>query len=245
MISDPPAVVKKNFLYPPPEFYIMVTVQYCPINDRIRPVSLTAARLPAALLRRDADGDGRAAAGMRKTGGEMGKYLIVVDMQNDFIDGALGSKEAEGILPGVVEKVWGFDGKVIFTYDTHDENYLNTREGRNLPVPHCLEGTSGWRLPDELEKLRFTIGGMAFTKTSFSSKALAEYIELENRREPVELIELAGLCTDICVVSNALLLKTFLPEVEIAVDSACCAGSTPARHCAALETMRACQITVL
>jgi nicotinamidase-related amidase len=175
----------------------------------------------------------------------MGNYLIVVDMQNDFVDGALGSAEAVAIVPAVVEKIWGFDGVVLFTYDTHGADYLKTREGRKLPVPHCVEGTPGWFLHGELEDIRFKVGGKAFTKTTFGSRELAAYLALENEKQPIERIELVGLCTDICVISNALLLKAFLPEAEIAVDASCCAGVTPESHACALEAMRACHIEIL
>jgi nicotinamidase-related amidase len=175
----------------------------------------------------------------------MGNYLIVIDMQKDFVDGALGSKEAAAIVPAVVEKIWGFDGAVLFTYDTHGADYLRTREGRKLPVPHCVEGTEGWRLHGELEDLRFKIGGKAFTKTTFGSRELAAYLTLENEKKPIERVELVGLCTDVCVIANALLLQAFLPETEIAVDAACCAGATPESHARAIEAMRACQIEIL
>ena len=155
-------------------------------------------------------------------------------MQKDFVDGALGSKEAAAIVPAVVEKICGFDGEVLFTYDTHGADYLRTREGRKLPVPHCIEGTEGWRLYGELEDLRFKIGGKAFTKTTFGSRELAAYLMLENEKKPIERVELVGLCTDICVIANALLLQAFLPETEIAVDAACCAGVTPERHARAI-----------
>jgi nicotinamidase-related amidase len=173
------------------------------------------------------------------------KYLIVVDMQNDFISGPLGTPEAAAVLPKVVEKIWEFDGTVLFTYDTHGETYADTLEGKNLPVCHCVEGTEGWRLPKELEDLRFTIGGRAFTKPAFGSRELGEYLERENGKQPISYIELVGLCTDICVISNALLLKAFLPETEVAVDARCCAGVTPESHERALAAMEACQVTIL
>jgi nicotinamidase-related amidase len=174
----------------------------------------------------------------------MGNYLIAVDMQKDFVDGSLGSAEAVAIVPAVIEKIWAFDGDVIFTYDTHDENYLNTREGRMLPIEHCIEGTEGWRLYGELEDVRFKIGGKAFTKTTFGSRELAMYLSIQNEKDSIERIELIGLCTDICVISNALILKAFLPETEIIVDASCCAGVTPESHLRALEAMRACHIEI-
>jgi nicotinamidase-related amidase len=175
----------------------------------------------------------------------MGKYLIVIDMQNDFVDGALGSEAAAAIVPAVIEKIWEFDGDVLFTYDTHGEDYPRTREGRGLPVVHCIEGTKGWLLHGELEDVRFKVGGKAFTKTTFGSRALAEYLAIANEKQPVERVELVGLCTDICVISNALLLKAFLPEAEIAVDASCCAGATPEGHERAIAAMRVCQIEIL
>jgi nicotinamidase-related amidase len=174
----------------------------------------------------------------------MNNYLIVVDMQKDFIDGALGSDEAVKILPKVMEKIKDFKGSILFTYDTHDEDYLKTQEGRKLPVEHCIEGTVGWKLPRELEDLRFSAGGRAFAKPTFASKELGEYLELENRRKPVDSVELIGLCTDICVISNAILIKAFLPETEIIVDSACCAGVSPESHERALSAMESCHITI-
>jgi nicotinamidase-related amidase len=174
----------------------------------------------------------------------MSNYLIVVDMQNDFVDGALGSAEALAIVPAIVEKIWEFDGEVLFTYDTHGADYPNTQEGRKLPVAHCIEGTDGWRLHGKLEDIRFRIGGKAFTKPTFGSRELAAYLATENEKNPIERIELVGLCTDICVISNAMILKAFLPETEISADAGCCAGITPESHARALEAMRACQIEI-
>ena len=134
----------------------------------------------------------------------MQDILIVVDMQNDFISGALGTAEAQAIVPKVVEKVKGFTGRVIFTRDTHFENYLSTQEGRNLPVPHCIKGSDGWQI----------------------------------------CAELAPLCTDICVIANAMVIKAFLPEVTVKVDAACCAGVTPESHKTALDAMHPCQIVI-
>lgn len=188
----------------------------------------------------------------------MKKYLVVVDMQKDFVDGALGTKEAEAIVPAVLEKVKAFDGEVIFTKDTHFENYPETSEGKLLPVEHCIKGTEGWMLVDELEKFRSENGCRVYEKLTFGCKELAAdmYAELLKMRMNAEgtesdvaerniSIELIGLCTDICVVSNALLLKAFFPEAELKVDASCCAGVTPEKHEAALETMRSCQIMVV
>lgn len=171
----------------------------------------------------------------------MKKYLIVIDMQKDFVDGALGTKEAEAIVPAVLDKVNSFDGEVIFTKDTHFEDYLTTSEGAMLPVEHCIKGTEGWQLIPPLEKYCTANNCKVYEKLTFGSVELAQYMLAE---QTIESIELIGLCTDICVVSNALLLKAFLPEVTIKVDSACCAGVTPEKHAAALETMCSCQILV-
>ena len=172
------------------------------------------------------------------------KYLIVVDKQKDFVNKALGTKEAEIILPAVVEKVHNFDGEVIFTRDTHFEDYLSTSEGKLLPVEHCIKGTDGWQIVDELEEIRGVNDCVTYDKITFGCKELAQDMLRINEDEGIDSIELVGLCTDICVVSNALLLKAFLPEVEIKVDAACCAGVTPEKHTAALETMSSCQILV-
>lgn len=173
------------------------------------------------------------------------KYLIVVDMQKDFVNGALGTAEAEAILPRVVEKVYNFDGEVFFTRDTHFENYLSTSEGKMLPVEHCIKGTAGWELMEELEKYRVDNGCQTYDKLTFGSKELSQDLCKLYEEQGIESIEFIGLCTDICVVSNVLMTKAFLPEVEIKVDAACCAGVTPEKHVAALETMRSCQIVVI
>ena len=170
------------------------------------------------------------------------KYLIVVDMQNDFITGSLGTKEAEAILPKVVEKVKGFDGIIIFTRDTHQADYLSTQEGRNLPVEHCIEGTWGWELPEELAVL--SEGHIIFNKPTFGSTGLAAYLAEENAKEAIEEIELCGLCTDICVISNAFVIKANLTEVPVSVDASCCAGVTPESHINALAAMKMCQVKV-
>ena len=171
-------------------------------------------------------------------------YLIVVDMQNDFVSGSLGTPEAQAIVDDVVRKVEGFDGTVVFTLDTHGADYLATQEGRRLPVEHCIEGTWGWQLVDELERIRDQRGLATYRKGTFASVDLARDLARENEERPIDSIELVGLCTDICVVSNALAIKGFMPEVPIAVDAACCAGVTPEAHEAALRTMESCQVNV-
>ena len=171
----------------------------------------------------------------------MQDFLLVIDMQNDFIDGALGTKEAEAIVPKVEEKIRGFSGRVIFTRDTHNEEYMSSQEGRNLPVPHCIKGTDGWQIREELEKLRTE---PAVDKPTFGSQALGQLLLKLDKEEQIESITLVGLCTDICVISNALLAKVFLPEVPVIVDAACCAGVTPESHKTALSAMKMCQIRV-
>ncbi len=173
----------------------------------------------------------------------MRKLLVVIDMQKDFVDGALGSKEAVAIVPLVVDKIKNYDISDVFaTRDTHQENYMDTQEGKNLPVPHCIEDTEGWEIDKDVAKV--LEGATIINKPTFGSTILADEIMQIAAKEEIEL-ELIGLCTDICVVSNALLLKACMPEVKISVDSACCAGVTPEKHDAALETMRSCQINVI
>ena len=172
----------------------------------------------------------------------MKKLLIVVDMQNDFINGALGTKEAEQIVEAVKGKIRSYPAEnVIATMDTHGENYMNTQEGACLPVPHCIRGTDGWEIRPDIAAL--LTGAKIYEKPTFGSTQMAADLKVWSEKEELEL-EVVGLCTDICVVSNALLLKAFMPEVKISVDSSCCAGVTPEKHLAALETMRSCQIQV-
>lgn len=174
------------------------------------------------------------------------KLLLVIDMQNDFVDGALGTPEAVAIVPAVkarLEQAVKDGARVFFTRDTHTENYRNTQEGRKLPVPHCIEGTPGWQIIPAL--LPYTEGAPVFDKPSFGSVSLCQAIEKLAKESDIESITLIGLCTDICVISNAMLLKAFLPEVELYVEAACCAGVTPQSHQAALEAMKICQITIL
>lgn len=166
------------------------------------------------------------------------KYLIVVDMQNDFIDGSLGSELAKAIVRSVVEKVKNFDGIVIFTRDTHNEKYLRTQEGRKLPVLHCVKETHGWEICDELKPYVETV----VDKGSFGSMDLPEVIK--RGRSKVEEIELCGLCTDICVISNAMIIKAAFPETPVVVDAKCCAGVTQESHNTALKAMSAVQIEI-
>lgn len=167
------------------------------------------------------------------------KILIVVDMQNDFIDGALGTKEAVEIVPYVKSVIESFDGKVFFTRDTHFENYMKTQEGKNLPVPHCIKDTYGWQIRTELDLLRETD---AIDKITFASSDLVEVLKKE---KDIESVTFVGLCTDICVISNAMLVKAFYPEIPIIVDAKGCAGVTPQSHKNALSAMKVCQIKVV
>ncbi|MBE6672300.1 MAG: cysteine hydrolase [Ruminococcaceae bacterium] len=167
----------------------------------------------------------------------MKNILIVVDMQNDFIDGALGTAEAVSIVENVKRKIEGFDGEVWYTRDTHPNSYMETREGKHLPVPHCIEGTMGWQITTALSGLRCD---RIIDKPTFGSTELQKLLT----KESPEKITLVGLCTDICVISNAMLLKAALPEADIAVDAACCAGVTPESHARALDAMRMCQIEI-
>lgn len=170
------------------------------------------------------------------------KVLVVVDMQNDFIDGSLKSEQAQNIVANVVNKInarraEGYE--IILTKDMHDSGYLNTREGRNLPVPHCIKGTYGEKLNEAVSEA--TKDCKIFYKQSYGSRELIEYL---SQRQP-DIVEFIGLCTDICVITNVLGLKAFLPEAEIAVDPSCCAGASPEGHEAALTAMKSCNITIL
>jgi nicotinamidase-related amidase len=175
-------------------------------------------------------------------------YLIVVDMQNDFIDGALGTAEAVFIVPEVCGKIKSHlafgRGPVVFTRDTHGEDYLDTAEGRQLPIRHCVQGSVGWMLHPDIAVLSQGESSRIFDKPTFGSTEMALYLAARHAEQPIDSIEVVGLCTDICVIANAMLLKTFLPEAPIRVDSACCAGVTPERHENALAAMRACQIEI-
>lgn len=181
----------------------------------------------------------------------MTDLLIVVDMQRDFVSGALGSEQARAIVPAVAARIRQAKAEqtqVAFTLDTHEPDYLNTREGRFLPVPHCIRDTPGWALESDIAK-ECAQGMISFAKPTFGSAALCEYVRtLAEEKGTADgkgfCVELCGVCTDICVVSNALLLKASLPEADFIVNGALCAGVTPKKHEAALETMRSCQIEV-
>lgn len=167
------------------------------------------------------------------------KILVVVDMQKDFIDGALGTAEAVRIVPYVKDVIETFNGKVFFTRDTHFEDYMQTQEGKNLPVMHCIKGTPGWEIHPELDALRTT---EPIDKVTFGSSSLPEILRAEG---PVESITFLGLCTDICVISNVMITKAFFPEVPVIVDAKGCAGVTPESHKNALAAMKMCQVTVI
>ncbi len=174
----------------------------------------------------------------------MKKLLLVIDMQNDFISGSLGTKEAIAIVPRVMKKILEFDGDLLFTKDTHAQNYMATQEGKHLPVQHCVKGTDGWRLDPMIEKAFLETGGKIIEKNTFGAKQLPELLA-KDYPEGVASFELCGLCTDICVISNALLLKAYYPETPIFVDASCCAGVSPESHDNALKAMQMCQITIL
>ncbi len=166
----------------------------------------------------------------------MKKTLIVVDMQKDFVDGALGTKEAVAIVENVKKKIAAYQAEgaeIIFTRDTHQADYMNTNEGKHLPVEHCIEGTDGWQLWEGLE----VSGATIIDKPTFGYLNWADY--------KLEEVEMIGLCTDICVVSNALIIKAVFPEIKVTVDASCCAGVTPESHAAALTTMKMCQVEVI
>ena len=174
----------------------------------------------------------------------MSKYLVVVDMQNDFIDGALGTPEAQAIVPKVIDKIKNFKGAVVYTCDTHDEDYLETFEGQKLPVEHCIELTEGWQLQKDIQELQVASRSMIFNKETFGSTQLVGCLQGIHRVVPLEGIEIVGLCTDICVMANAVLLRTAMPDIPITVTASCCAGSTPEAHENALKAMKSLQIDV-
>ena len=180
----------------------------------------------------------------------MSKLLVVVDMQNDFVDGVLGTKEAQAIVGNVCEKIRSFEGDILVTLDTHEADYLHTQEGAYLPVEHCIKNTDGWRMQAAVQTALSEREGAGskvayFEKPTFGSTNLANYLAKRNTEETIEQITLIGVCTDICVVSNALILKAEFPEKDIYVDANCCAGVTPETHNAALTTMKMCQINII
>lgn len=175
----------------------------------------------------------------------MRKFLIVVDMQKDFVNGALGSKESMAIIDNVINKINKFDDEIIVTYDTHLNNYMNTREGKYLPIPHCIYYTEGWELDEKVENALIGKDIAKFEKNTFGSVELIDYFKNIIFDEKDVEVTLIGLCTDICVVSNAMLLKAYFPEMSIIVDASCCAGVTPESHEAALLTMKMCQIDII
>lgn len=169
----------------------------------------------------------------------MKKLLAVIDMQNDFVDGSLGTEEAQAIVPGVkalIEQYRDEGQEVVFTLDTHDGGYLDTLEGKNLPVAHCIKGTKGWELCSQLNEYE----GKRFEKPTFGCIGLAEYV----KEGDYESVELVGLCTDICVISNALLIKAAVPNTPVSVRAGCCAGVTPESHENALKAMSMCQVRI-
>ncbi len=174
----------------------------------------------------------------------MKQFLVVVDMQKDFVDGSLGTPEAQAIVSRAAEKIRSFEGDIFVTYDTHFEDYLDTPEGKKLPVPHCIYETPGWELTEELQNLMEEIPHYKVQKYTFGSITLPHLMKEVADGDDFS-IELIGLCTDICVISNALILKAQFPDLSISVDSSCCAGVTPALHTAALDVMRSCQIDIL
>ena len=171
------------------------------------------------------------------------KILVVVDMQTDFIDGALGTIESQAIVPNVIDRIQNFDGRVLSTRDTHEENYMETQEGKKLPVVHCVKGTPGWQIhPQIAPYLKET----PIDKPTFGSLGLGQVLKAYHTyEEPIESITLIGVCTDICVISNALLLKAYMPEVPVIVDASCCAGVSYETHKQALEAMKVCQIEII
>ena len=173
----------------------------------------------------------------------MKKLLVVVDMQNDFINGVLKTPEAQDIIPKVVNKIKNWEGEVWSTKDTHYDNYLQTNEGKHLPIEHCLFDTEGWNLVSPVQEAlqKHRGNSLCFYKTTFGSLELATRI----RAFDFDEVELVGVCTDICVITNALLIKTICPDMQVSVDASCCAGVTPEKHLEALSIMKSCHIEVI
>lgn len=174
----------------------------------------------------------------------MKRLLVVVDMQHDFIDGALGTMEAVQIVPNVIEKIKQHEGPIIATRDTHDSDYLDTQEGRNLPVVHCVKDTYGWQLQDDIAMLVEEREGRIIDKPSFGSVEVGEVISGMFDKGEIDEVEFVGLCTDICVISNSMIVKAYAKELPVYVDASCCAGVTKESHCNALEAMKMCQIVI-
>lgn len=172
----------------------------------------------------------------------MKKVLAVIDVQQDFVTGALGTLEAQQAMPALIKKVREFDGEIVLTMDTHGADYLSTQEGRHLPVAHCIENSAGWKLMPELDAVLKDKPHRIFRKPTFGSLPFGEYLADKFNAGELESVEFVGFCTDICVVSNILLLKALVPELPISIDPACCAGVSPERHHAALEVLASCQI---
>ena len=171
---------------------------------------------------------------------ETKKILVVIDVQNDFIDGALYNEVAKARIPNIIKKINEFDGEhILITKDTHNDNYMETSEGMNLPVPHCIKDTQGWQIYPQLEVLRKT---EAIDKLTFGSKDLVDVLKQEDDLEEITFV---GLCTDICVISNVMVVKAFYPETPLVVDAKGCAGVTPQSHLNALEAMKMCQVKVI
>lgn len=176
----------------------------------------------------------------------MKKILIIVDMQNDFVTGTLGTPEAQTIIPAVINKINNHKGPIIFTQDTHSDNYLTTLEGKNLPIPHCIEGTPGHDIIPEI-KTKSGYEKHSILKSTFGVDwhNVIESSVMRNTLEETDEIIIIGVCTDICVVSNAIILRAMYPNKQITVDASCCAGVTPEKHTAAIETMKSCQINII
>jgi len=175
----------------------------------------------------------------------MSNILVVVDMQNDFINGPLQTNEARDIIPSLVKRIREFDGYVIFTRDTHDADYMSSEEGRHLPVIHCQHGSDGWKLHPEIEKACQAVNGTIIDKHTFGSQELIEHLKKIDKTDPIKSVEFIGICTDICVISNVMLTKTFFPNIPISVRQECCAGVTPKSHQTALDAMKMCHINIL
>ena len=174
----------------------------------------------------------------------MKDVMVAVDLQNDFVTGSLGTPEAQAIAPKAAAKARDARKVLVFTKDTHHDDYSMTQEGKLLPVSHCIKGTSGWELIPELDAIQKERDAIVFEKGAFASRELAEHLARMHQKGELSSVELFGLCTDICVISNALLIKAYMPELPVYVDASCCAGVSPEKHEAALSVMESCQIIV-